>query len=150
MQDFDTETETHYLIHGGDKLVKNYWQNSPTIIPKVLKYVEECEMPDIKSLMEEFKTALQEIKILTDDAISKSFSHTANKKPSPTISKRKVSGGRPAKDSIKSKPEYKDLITNCKTQFNSALKSLDGGLEEFNKAILEIQEKVAKFYEEHK
>ena len=155
VQDFDTETETHYLIHEGDKLVKNYWPNSPTIIPKTLKYVEESEMPDIKSLMEEIKSNLQEIKVLTDEATSKKVAYEKPaKKVLSLVDKPKIvrnhSGGRPTKGSIRSFPEYKDLISSCKTQFSSALKSLDGGMEEFNRAIQEIQGKVAKFYEEHK
>lgn len=172
--DHGTETLDCYLIHNNKQIVKNYWANSPNIIPQKIRYLEENEMPDLTKISKNTLDKLTEIKntvanILKNESelrmqakieaqkkaelrrLNKIQTKIEAQKEAELRRRNKIQTPKKHTPRVTSKKSnYSSFAKECKKQFTDAIKNLDKGIEEFNKAIQEIQNKVAKFYEEHK
>lgn len=165
------ETLDYYLIHNNEKIVKNFWANCPTIIPTKIKYLEEDLMPDLTKESKDVNDILIAIKKIITDLLNKNNEKRiqakleAKAKALEALEIKKILNdeklsrgtqqssnrvGRPKSDSLNARTDYKLLMSICKEQFNQALKNIDNGLEDFNKTMSEIQQKITEFYLQNK
>lgn len=143
------ETLDYYLIHNKSQIVKNFWVNSPHIIPQKIKYLEEEQMPDLKLISRDTESLLAEIKETLANIIKNNYEQRLKAKEEAKlvkVTRKEKVMKKPEKFKSISKEEYNEFIKSCKKQFNDALKELDGGLENFDINIKEIRKKVIDFY----
>ena len=152
----DTASETidYYLIHNNKQIVKNFWANSPNIIPQKIMYLEEDNMPNLSKEIQDTCDLLTEIKELILDTLAKGaqkqreIRENAAMKRKETIAQKKEHciQEQEEKNKLLSNPEFKNLSKYCKGQIVKALKNINDGIDDFNKALQDIQEKVSEFY----
>ena len=72
-------------------------------------------------------------------------------KPETKISPKNKTVKTPVKKMPKNSKsdDYKKLIKECKVQFDNALKNAENNLENFNKILFEIQQKITEFFEKN-
>lgn len=146
----DTHNKT-FLLHNLTNVVNNYNPEYPSVIPPVLKYynkfeIEELNMsPALKFLKEElgnFNSYVTE-QIKPKPKPVKEPAPKMIKEQKPKLEKIKTIE---KKKNIVKLPEYKQLMKECNLQFANAMKNIHTGLDDFNKTLAEIQQKVADFY----
>lgn len=172
--DYGTEMMEYYLIHENDKIVKNFWANSPNIIPQKLKYVEESQIPDLTKISKDTCDLLDEIKTKIEECLTlqyekrSSFSLKKAQERQMALEEAKARKAKLDKQKAmlretdqkirtekkterqKKRDEQKALSKKCKQMLASAMKNLNEGIESFNLTMQEIQKMVTDFYNESK
>ena len=172
--DYGTEMMEYYLIHENDKIVKNFWANSPNIIPQKLKYVEESQIPDLTKISKDTCDLLDEIKTKIEECLNlqyekrSSFSLKKAQERQMALEEAKARKAELDKQKAmlretdqkirtekkterqKKRDEQKALSKKCKQMLASAMKNLNEGIESFNLTMQEIQKMVTDFYNESK
>ena len=162
----DIEKYEHYLIHDYNKIVKNYSPSFPNNFPPKIKYLEEINMPDLAKVSKDSTEILTEIKSLVEQKLEKEKLKRQEAKlksreeaEQKRLAKRQaklleksgeIKRGRLQKDSLNYSDDYKEFLRSCKEQFVQAIKNIDNGLEDFNKTMQEIQQRVTEFYNMNK
>lgn len=141
--DIQTAEKKDVLIHNFKHIVKNYNPQYPTIIPKFLKYSsqKEIEESNLETTFRYIKNKAEELASKADEAYE-----------SREVLARELDEQRKLKRAqketeLKAEAEkHKELKTDCRKMLTEALNNLDLGIENFNKAMKELQNKVAEFY----
>lgn len=159
ISDSFSEILEYFLIHNDEKIVKNFASNFPNNIPAKLKYLEEDKMPDLTLISKELYENLSEIKYFIEKSLNENLNKKLKTKEDAKIKAQKIIEEKQQHREIKLQAkidkanfltEYNELTKNCKKQFTQALKNLDNGLEDFNKTMQEIQQKITEFYLKNK
>lgn len=133
--DNETQETQLFLIKDFSFIVKNYNQSIPENIPAKLFYanIAEVEEANLEQYCRFIKLKLEELNAQADYAFEN--------RNMPAKRKERKNSITPT-----AKTEEKIIIKECKKQFVEALKHLDLGIENFNKSLQEIQEKIAELY----
>ena len=143
-------TSKYFLINH-DNVVKNFNPKYPQMIPPVLKYYNDIELEQtgiddcIKKTAVEMENFKQYIHNQNEKIVNEKI------KPETKSSPKNKTVKTPVKKMPKNSKsdDYKKLIKECKVQFDNALKNAENNLENFNKILFEIQQKITEFFEKN-
>ena len=130
-----------YLIDGFKYLADNFNPKYPQVIPEKLTYSADTKSEGkvISEAVEFLQGVLKMVEVQADSMIN------PPKQQQPVKVKR-VRAKRPAKIKISADKDYKELMKTCKRQLDEAMKSVDSGLDSFQKTLADIQSKITDFY----
>ena len=141
--DMQSAEKKDFLIHNFKHIVKNYNPQYPTIIPKFLKYSsqKETEESNLESTFRYIRNKAEELAVKADET------YESREALARELDEQRKLKKAQEKAELKAEAEkQKEFKSDCRKMLTEALNNLDSGIENFNKAMKEIQDKVAEFY----
>ena len=136
---FSNNGDVKYFLINNDRVVKNFNPKYPQMLPPVLKYYDDIELEEagIEPFIAKAAEEMDEFKKYIDNPPQKPVKNKQN----PVQRKVKKSA------EISGSDDYQKLIKDCRIKFEDALKNAENNLENFNKVLSDIQQKVNAFFE---
>lgn len=137
--------ENKYFLINNGRLVQNFNQKYPSLLPEIFKYCSEEEISNsgVYAVLQKALSAIEDFKVYAETP--KTVVPPVPKQVKKTDAAPKTSAPKTTK--LSRTKDYMDLMKECKTKFGEAMLNAEDNLENFNKTMAEIQRKINEFFQ---